>query len=267
MKTVRIIVFYVLLPACFAACADDLTIQGFYKQLGDAFSKCNTEQIVDLLRSLDGSEIWSFGSGIGPVDADFLQCVAVDSVLMIKEDCRQKAVLDLSDKWHDAFCASPTNSSLIVRLLEDSKPAIRLIALRKIAGVSLMDLEVGRQLKRLSVADPYVRIVKKPIKVSYDHPSPPELGETDIEFPLRTIARQILLTKGYTVEYKAEIDAGEGVCYFAELWMSNPRRRGDIQEAISLLGPNGYGVKAIMELGESKKDSPVYRVFRQQLEK
>lgn len=270
MKISRILILQMLLSACFVTHADFMTIQGFYKQLGDALSERNGERIVALLGTLDGSTIWSFGSGVGPVDTDLLQSVAVDSFLMLGRELRhqeRRTVSDLDEKWCAALLASPTNTSVILRLLQNPKPAVRLIALRKLAEADQLDSDVVSQLKILSGVDSYVRIVKKPVKVSRDTPPPPDLVETDIEFPLRTIARQILLSKGCLIEYKPEKEACEGVRYFAKLWASNPRRRADIQEAISLLGPGGYGVKAVKELSETEKDSPVYRIFWQQLEK
>ena len=270
MKIVRNILLLTLLSSCFVTFADNITFQGFYKQLGDALSKRNTERIVDLLGDLDGSAIWSFGAGVGPVDADYLQCVAVNSAMMIKDESLWQGrhiVSDQNKKWHDAFSISPTNISLIVQLLQDPKPAVRLIALRKLEEVQQIDSKIMRRLESVGFGDPYVRIVKQPIKISGNVPPPPGLAESDIVFPLRVIAREILLRKGCIVKYKAEDDASEGVRYFAKQWINNPQKREDIQEAISLLGSNGYGARAIKELAETEKDASVYLVFRQLLER
>lgn len=270
MKIVRNVLLLTLLSSCFVTLADDITVQGFYKQLGDALSKRNTERIINLLGGLDGSAIWSFGSGVGPVDADYLQCVAVDSIMMIKDESLWQGghiVSERNKKWYDAFSISPTNISLIVQLLQDLKPAARLIALRKLEEVQQIDSKIMRQLENIGLTDPYVRIMKQSIKISVDAPSPPGLAETDVVFPLRVMARKILLRKGCIVKYKADDDASECVRYFAKLWINNPQKREDIQEAISLLGSNGYGARAIKELAETEKDVPVYLVFRQLLER
>ena len=262
------VVLQVLLFMHTAFCADGISIQAFYEKLGNAVSTHSTEHLIGLLDWLEGSTVWSFGSGVGPTDVDSLQCAVVDSYLKIEAESateRNISTTRAANKWVGAFQVTPIDSISMMRLLRSQKPAFRLIALRRIERFQQIDTNVVRRLKTLMGEDPYVRIVRKADSTQRHYPAPPGLDESDIEFPLRVIARQILSDRGIPVDYDAEKEAVEGVCYLAQLWVDNPRYREDIQDAISLLNPRGYGVRAIRKLAYEVQSNAVYHVFRRQL--
>lgn len=267
-KFLFIVQFFVLIFN--SVYADGITIQTFYAKLDNAIVKNNPEQIIQLLKRIEGSSVWSFGAGIGPIDSNSLQCVAVDSFLKISRDCYRKQYkyqANTNDEWRIAFSTEKTDSKSILRLLKHTKPAFRLIALRKLEGSSSLDEEIFNQLQTLVNTDPYVRIVRRHSKIMGNGARPIGFGETDIAFPLRIIARRILFQLGYSVKYDAEIEAMDGVRAFAKDWKDNPNRRKGIEEAISLLESMSYGVRAIHKLAEKACATSVYKVFERQLEK
>ncbi len=251
--------------------ADGLNVRMFYETLDAIVSKHDARQLINLLNSIEGSSFWRIGASGGPIDVDLLQCAAVN--LFFNSESRCNIIQNVSKmtalkKWVDAFSAQPSDSDLIIRLLQDPKPAIRLIALRRLEGAKELDADIVKQLKILSANDLYVKIVQKPIWGSFNNPTFfIDDAITDVEFPLRKISRKILSNNGCVVKYDAVNEAVEGIHYFSILWMDNPQYRKDIECAISLLGRDSNAIKAIKKLSEKDDCATVYKVFRRKIEK
>lgn len=148
-----------------------------------------------------------------------------------------------------------------MRLLHDAKPAIRLIGLRKVAMFTRIDAEIANALHRVMTTDPYVQITRKPIANTGNRPSPPGLATTDFSFPLRETACQVLNAKGVPCMIDNQELAMAGVREMAKMWVLQSERRKALQDAISLLDPNGPGVRAVRASGTNASPDSAFSAF------
>lgn len=246
--------------------------QTFYWRVDTALIRHDTQEMLAILAELDSAHFWSFGAGIGPTDPDSLQFQIVRAMFMhgldgrgrVTEPCRSgtiRATGEITQKWLDAFDTPPDNWREVTRLLHDAKPAIRLIGLRKVAMFTRIDAEIANALHRVMTTDPYVQITRKPIANTGNRPSPPGLATTDFSFPLREAACQVLNAKGVPCMIDNQELAMAGVREMAKMWVLQSERRKALQDAISLLDPNGPGVRAVRASGTNASPDSAFSAF------
>jgi hypothetical protein len=59
--------------------------------------------------------------------------------------------------------------------------------------------------------------------------------------------------------------ARNGVVAMAQTWENQANHRTDLEDAIALLNPNGFGFKAVRELGARAKSFSAFGVFLQKI--
>jgi hypothetical protein len=276
MRAIRIFLFmFVLLTGTYSM-SEEIEPALFFKRINNAVQDQNFNEMLSLLGELDSAEVWSFGAGVGPVTAESLQYSIVqilsDQFLnaenLGKKYVNDKAIVAIGEKekkWLDMLYISHSDLQEILRLLNDPNPAIRWIGLNKVAVNSELDAQSIKMLRHIMSNDSYMQITKSPINSSEDKPVPPGLNVNDFSYPLRCLACQTLNAKGYSCALDNMELARNGVVAMAQTWENQANHRTDLEDAIALLNPNGFGFKAVRELGARAKSFSAFGVFLQKI--
>ena len=259
------------LAAClFAILATEPTWGGgdaqiYLRRMDELTIKKDPVAILNLLGELDTVEFWSFGAGLGPTDSDSLQLTALQAFYDSLSDSEGRPRFDPSIgaglslatntlRWVHLLQTDPNNQRELTRLLDDDKPAVRWLGLKKATFLAQFDDSVRDKLRALASGDPYVQISRRLQQTDKNRPPTPGMTVNEFVCPLRELACGLLNRHGYKVSMDIGIVAQRGVDRLIYIYDSDEKKRRAVLDAISLLDPKGAGVSMLKQSG-SKTDT------------
>jgi hypothetical protein len=251
-----------LLAAELAHGGQDGDIQGYYRRIDDSAIKKDVVGMLSVLAELDTVELWSFGAGIGPTDSASMQLTALQAFYDSLCDDKGRSRLDNSILvkiapttnvlgWVHWFQIDPKNQGELLRLLDNDKPAIRWLGLKKAASLAQLDNSLRDRLRVMAEGDRYVQICRRLVQTDKSRPPPPGMTVNEFVCPLRELACELLNRHGDKLHVDDRTVAQSGVQRLVRIYDGDERKRRSVLDAVAVLRPNGAGVAALREL-ESK---------------
>jgi hypothetical protein len=201
-----------------------------------------------VLVKLDSTNIWSFGAGLGPTDAQYMQLVSIRACagFLLSDSGAPDATLQSAfrgsensyGEWPKILSVLPSDDQGLLQMLQQQKPAVRWLGLHKAAFLRESTPALTKAIEDIARGDPYVIIEFIPAKPTNGLPPTPDLGNSGFVAPLREKAKEVLKRWGRETALDAAAVDKLGVARLKKLSMESPKHHADVLEAIKLLRGN-----------------------------
>lgn len=254
--------------------AQERDIPSYYRSITEATRQTNVVQMLTILTELDSARVWSFGAGLGPVDAEALQVTALEAfaVYLLDKTGQFKGNDDIVGvqnrdrrylRWLHNLNVKTNDVAGLHALLEDNNPSVRWLGLKKVELLTRPDDIIMNKVRVIVLQDPYVRIFRQTTISTDDRPTPPGATVNEFSCPLREIAARILRKWGVTFTVDVEAVGRRGVDYLVTLYEKEEKKRSAIVGAVKLLNPKGPGMSVLKQESDKSQASSAASLCRE----
>lgn len=272
MKSILLLVLWLLLIMISSVQAGSSSdrIPLLYARIDRAVAEANVQEMISILSEMETVEIWSFGAGLGPTDADWLQFLAMrrfEKSLLTEAGSPTGALSALTLKqadeswnaWITRLGVVPSNEEEIVRLLGSGKPAHRLVGLRKAAALRTPGASVVERVWSIATNDTFVVIQRRGRPAVGLGPPKPDDSEADFVCPLREVACDFLNARGLECKPNWDEIGDAGIARLLKLVDVSEQHRDEAAQAIRLLDHSGHGIRAVVRRRDRPNSTPSER--------